>query len=142
MLIRTDERGCVKARLYPLSGVFQTTCCKKRKVLGVSVRVSVIKISNYLLKSHHVCEGFYLTKYFRHQDTKTPSLIIINIYCLCLGAFVAILSGLSGLGLDNRSDPTLPEYLHRAGNASHSPGPISSRAVWNPARGLHCGGIR
>ena len=31
--------------------------------------------------------------YFRHQDTKTRSLIIINIYCLCLGAFVAILSG-------------------------------------------------
>jgi len=33
-----------------------------------------------------------------HQDTRTRSLIIINIYCLCLGAFVAILSGLSGLG--------------------------------------------
>ncbi len=42
----------------------------------------------------------YLTKYFRHQDTKTRSLIIINIYFLCLSAFVAILSGLSGLGLN------------------------------------------
>ena len=30
--------------------------------------------------------------------TKTRSLIIKNIYCLCLGAFVAIVSGLSGSG--------------------------------------------
>jgi hypothetical protein len=29
---------------------------------------------------------------------KTRSLIIINIYSLCLGVFVAILVGLSGLG--------------------------------------------
>ena len=49
---------------------------------------------------------------------------------------------LKPITLDNRCGPTLPEYLHRAGNASHSPGPISSRAVWNPARGLHCGGSR
>ena len=34
----------------------------------------------------------------RHEDTKTRSLIIINIYYLCLGAFVAILPGLSGSG--------------------------------------------
>jgi hypothetical protein len=38
-------------------------------------------------------------KYFRHKDTKTRSLIIINIYFLCFGAIVAILSGLSGLGI-------------------------------------------
>jgi len=42
----------------------------------------------------------YLTKYFRHQDAKTRSLIIINIYGLCLGALVAILPGLSGLGIN------------------------------------------
>jgi hypothetical protein len=29
----------------------------------------------------------FLSKYFRHQDTKTRSLIIKNIYCLCLGAW-------------------------------------------------------
>jgi len=31
-----------------------------------------------------------------HQGTKTRSLIIIKFYFLCLGAFVAILCGLSG----------------------------------------------
>ena len=36
---------------------------------------------------------------FRHQDTKAQSFIIISIYCLCLGGFVAIFSGLSGLDL-------------------------------------------
>ena len=42
---------------------------------------------------------FYTYSYIVLTPFKTRSLIIINIFCLCLGAFVAILSGLSGLGL-------------------------------------------
>jgi len=39
------------------------------------------------------------------QYSNTPKLIIIiNIYCLCLGAFVAILFGLSGLGLYGKKE--------------------------------------
>jgi len=34
-----------------------------------------------------------------HQDTKAQSLIVINIFSLCLRALVAILSSLSGLGI-------------------------------------------
>jgi hypothetical protein len=48
--------------------------------------------------------GIYLTKYFRHQDTKTRGLIIININYLCLGAFVANLSGLTRLGISRQKD--------------------------------------
>ncbi|CAB1076122.1 hypothetical protein D1AOALGA4SA_3920 [Olavius algarvensis Delta 1 endosymbiont] len=38
-------------------------------------------------------------KYFRHQDTKARSQTNSNFFSLCLGAFVANLSSLSGLGL-------------------------------------------
>jgi hypothetical protein len=56
----------------------------------------IAQFSTYLLKSPHVCEGFIEQNIFA---TKTRSLIILNIFSLCLGAwFVAILSGLSGLG--------------------------------------------
>ena len=39
-----------------------------------------------------------------HQDTKARSLIIINISSLCLGAVVAILTGLSELGFGTNTD--------------------------------------
>ena len=51
-------------------------------------------------------------KHFRHQDTKFS---FINNCCLCLGAFVAILSGLSGLGF-------LP-FQHRSDTAEKEPIP-------------------
>jgi hypothetical protein len=41
----------------------------------------------------------FVQQHFRHQDTKTQSLIFSNSFALGLGAwFVAICSGLSGLG--------------------------------------------
>jgi hypothetical protein len=62
----------------------------KRQILPIKIK-TLGKSGNKHLSS----------KKFRHQDTKTPRpevSIIISIYCLCLGGFVAILSGLSGLG--------------------------------------------
>ena len=54
-----------------------------------------IHISTYIFKSHHVCEGFFIKIFSppRHEVK-----LKININSLCLSAFVAILSGLSGLG--------------------------------------------
>ena len=40
-----------------------------------------------------------MVKHLRHQDTKTQRLILTKGFALCLGAFVAIYSGLSGLGI-------------------------------------------
>jgi hypothetical protein len=40
----------------------------------------------------------FMKKHFRRQDTKTRRRILTKDFPLCLGAFVAICSGLSGLG--------------------------------------------
>jgi hypothetical protein len=39
----------------------------------------------------------FMTKHLRHQDTKTQRKILTKGFALCLGAFVAICSGLSEL---------------------------------------------
>ena len=52
----------------------------------------------------------YKAKDFRHQDTKTrrhEAFFIIIIFFLCLGAFVANLSGLSGLVFMRLSNITI-----------------------------------
>jgi hypothetical protein len=60
----------------------------KRQILPIKIK-TLAKSGNTNLSK----------KKFRHQDTKTRSLIIININCLCLGTFVAIFSGVSRLGI-------------------------------------------
>ncbi len=93
-----------KPRDYFVQGIgcpaerdFQPTSCF---FTGFPPDESLVRRYRHLFFEITSClRRIYLTKYFRHQDTKTRSLIIINIYCLCLGAFVAIFSGLSGFGL-------------------------------------------
>jgi hypothetical protein len=51
----------------------------------------------HLLKSHHVCEVFIEQNIFAAEPPRHEVSFIINIFSLCLSAFVAILSGLSGL---------------------------------------------
>ena len=50
------------------------------------------------LESYVVSSLRFMKKHFRHQGTKTRRIISIKGFTLCLGVFVAIHSGLSGLG--------------------------------------------
>jgi hypothetical protein len=72
-----------------------------RRFLDIPSRFSHFKISFMIGLFRQLIVNFvhFMAKHFRHQDTKTQKHILTKGFRLCLSAFVAIFSGLSGLGL-------------------------------------------